>query len=1049
MSDPERLISSTKTAASAARDLANAAHVPFLGQTASLSLLIVDMINTMNSSKDQNIEIVQQIHEFMSALISVYETTQIDGILPPAILYDIGKFTEALNKVYSCLKAQQGIGKLKQFLKLAEHGIQLRACKAELQEALDNFRAQTGLSTASAIAAIRQNADRNHEALMEWLATHSSSNSDNSSVVSGIQTVYTSSSESFSILPPAPQIFRGRESELQQVIDLLKQDSARIAILGPGGIGKTSLAQAALHHVEVIAKYSERHFVPCNSSLTCADLISQISSHLGLQNARANSREILQYFKCNEATLLVLDNLETTWESPLSRSKLENFLSLLADIPQLALLITMRGAQRPEKIKWTRPFLQPLMPLSDSAALQMFFDIADSNHDKTSVETLLNYTGNLPLAVSLMASIVAYEGCDWTLSHWKQEKTRLLSDGYDQRSSLDISIMLSYSSPRMTRGAQELLGLLSILPDGLSDSELIHSQLPIENIRLCKTTLMQVSLAYVDSTSSTPRLKSLAPIREYIRGAYHPSSALKLPLRLYFHQILRLGTPGLWWIIPENLFQVATIFGNCHNVLLDALSETEDCLDMADIICSVMNLNAFMYHAGLYGSELMHHVHSHLMRRPISSSHRLYLMELRRSGQSMSIKELELYITMGNPYFSNTSHEEQALWNFAIGSFYDLYRDFQKTMQYYEMARLHTMKMDPSNPIAGRILAKLAPSFSEMGQTSRGLSMAQKARELTMLQSDKSAQAVATRAEAACHHMLGNLRLAQTLHEEARELSSLESRHKYEEVQADMHLAKTEYQEARDMSLAVLKYRSSCRPPIRDTLITHINLAFIAIATGSEVKLIRHHLDTAHLQCTTFVNYPPALLYCDVADAHLQLREGNISIAREKFEKCFWSFQNSQDVQGVFMCLEGLGDITHHMYNHEATLRWAVLFLAFGITGQATLSTVSALRYIGDIFAAEGDDETALSLLSASLHGFTLMDIHRWKAKCMISMGEIFERRGDLDKSVELWQEARPLLERSSQSVEIAKVNMMIQSATMNTRCSFGPVAEHSSLLVE
>lgn len=102
-------------------------------------------------------EIVQQIHEFMSALLGVYETTQIDGILPPAILYDIGKFTEyvkphlylrskeltrcrALNKVYSCLKAQQGIGKLKQFLKLAEHGIRLRACKAELQEALDNFR---------------------------------------------------------------------------------------------------------------------------------------------------------------------------------------------------------------------------------------------------------------------------------------------------------------------------------------------------------------------------------------------------------------------------------------------------------------------------------------------------------------------------------------------------------------------------------------------------------------------------------------------------------------------------------------------------------------------------------------------------------------------------------------------------------------------------------------------------------------------------------------------------------------------------------------------
>ncbi|KAJ7913440.1 hypothetical protein B0H13DRAFT_1579934, partial [Mycena leptocephala] len=267
----------------------------------------------------------------------------------------------------------------------------------------------------------------------------------------------------------------------------------------------------------------------------------------------------------------VLDNLETTWESLLFRPEVENFLSLVADIPHLALVITMRGAERPAKIKWTRPCPRPLSPLSDSAALRVFIDIADNDHDDACVAKLLTYTGNLPLAVSLMASVAGYEGCEETLLRWGAESTRMLSDGYDQRSNLDISIMLSYSSPRMSNGAQELLGLLSMLPDGLSNADLIHSRLPIPNIFSCKATLIQVSLAYIN-TENTPRLMSLVPIREYIRVAYPPAPPLKRHLRQYLHHILRRGSPGLGMRLPENLPQVKTVSGNCHNVLSDALS---------------------------------------------------------------------------------------------------------------------------------------------------------------------------------------------------------------------------------------------------------------------------------------------------------------------------------------------------------------------------------------------------------------------------------------------------------------------------------------------
>jgi hypothetical protein len=70
------------------------------------------------------------------------------------------------------------------------------------------------------------------------------------------------------------------------------------------------------------------------------------------------------------------------------------------------------------------------------------------------VQQLIDLTGNLPLAVSLIANVASYEGCDVALSRWKTESTRLLSDGYDKTSSLEISIMLSLSSARMNSGTK-------------------------------------------------------------------------------------------------------------------------------------------------------------------------------------------------------------------------------------------------------------------------------------------------------------------------------------------------------------------------------------------------------------------------------------------------------------------------------------------------------------------------------------------------------------------------------------------------------------------
>jgi hypothetical protein len=50
----------------------------------------------------------------------------------------------------------------------------------------------------------------------------------------------------------------------------------------------------------------------------------------------------------------------------------------------------MRGAERPAKVQWTRPFLQPLKPLAQSAARQTFIDIADATKDPEEVDRVLS-----------------------------------------------------------------------------------------------------------------------------------------------------------------------------------------------------------------------------------------------------------------------------------------------------------------------------------------------------------------------------------------------------------------------------------------------------------------------------------------------------------------------------------------------------------------------------------------------------------------------------------------------------------------------------------
>jgi hypothetical protein len=157
-----------------------------------------------------------------------------------------------------------------------------------------------------------------------------------------------SSSSSISMLPSKPKIFHGRDSELSDILQLFNQGTPKIAILGAGGMGKTSLARAVIHHTEITERYNQhRFFISCDAAANQVELAALIGAHVGLKPGRDLTCPVIQYFSSSSDSLLILDNLETLWEPAKSRGNIEEFLSLLTGVDHLALLVGLQDFYHP------------------------------------------------------------------------------------------------------------------------------------------------------------------------------------------------------------------------------------------------------------------------------------------------------------------------------------------------------------------------------------------------------------------------------------------------------------------------------------------------------------------------------------------------------------------------------------------------------------------------------------------------------------------------------------------------------------------------------
>ncbi|THV04630.1 hypothetical protein K435DRAFT_850698 [Dendrothele bispora CBS 962.96] len=311
-----------------------------------------------------------------------------------------------------------------------------------------------------------------------------------------------------SATPAVPTIFKGREELLEQGVNILcQQGPGFLAILGAGGMGKTSLALHIMDSDLVQGKFGQRcYFIPCELFEDAESLVQGLIyiMKLTMQENKSKHEVLFDHLKAAHGDLLIIfDNFETPWN-----------------------YVTMRGPDGPGDIPWERlgdeSGIPTLAPLPAKEAFKAFAgdNLQSTDDSETEIDSLLYQLEYVPLAIRLSAQHVKRVPLQALLRMWEEEKMSILKEAGTKPgrlTSVGFSIDLSIKIFKIEGKKLVLLSVISFLPDGIPFwLECLDQIFSGEGWHSNVSSLLHSSLIYDQNDG----LKMLAPVREHIHSKY-------------------------------------------------------------------------------------------------------------------------------------------------------------------------------------------------------------------------------------------------------------------------------------------------------------------------------------------------------------------------------------------------------------------------------------------------------------------------------------------------------------------------------------------------